>query len=85
MEENSMVFNEPTTFIVDHFSTNYYYGNTVEVALPTLYEGGITRFKILYDGEAYSPVPYAVAVYELVAKEKDLFGYELVGIKIKYD
>jgi hypothetical protein len=69
--------------IQDYVVTNYYYGPILEIALPTFYPEGVSKYKILSDDEFYSPVPFAVAVYKLVTNTTNSFGYKFQGVEIR--
>lgn len=69
--------------MLDHFTSQYYYGPIAEIALPTFFQAGVSSCKVLGDGEVYSPIPYVVAIYRLVMNNGISFGYKFQGVEIR--
>lgn len=74
---------ENLEIILDTFTVPQYYGDIVEIALPTFHVEGITKCKMLLDKEPYVPVPYTVAIYKWVSGKDGYYTYKFMGIEIR--
>lgn len=73
---------EKLNVLVSLLRTTYYYGPTLQVALPTFIDTVATITKDGVVDEDFAPVPYAVAVYEYEEDAPVAFTYHLLGVEV---